>query len=215
MAVTKTVNVETTNARASTTLTDTTPTVPLPDTPQGLMVIGPQVTLHFVEDEWNQANSYDYYDVVQVDGTSYIAVQDVPAGTEITNTEYWAKWNDPNAQLALLQQTVEQFDGRINELETADDNLNELISPLHLKLYEPSNGYLGGNYPAGEESIALSGGTVIHKRPYGSYSDAAGIFVNVGDNLFMDEQICKLPLHILMLVIQWDCLFMVLICLLL
>ena len=113
MAVTKTVNVETTNARASTTLIDTTPTVPLPDTPQGLMVIGPQVTLHFVEDEWNKANSYDYYDVVQVDGTSYIAVQDVPANTEITNTTYWAKWNDPNAQVELLQQTVSQFEGRI------------------------------------------------------------------------------------------------------
>ena len=113
MAVTKTVNVETTNARASTTLTDTTPTVPLPDTPQGLMVIGPQVTLHFVEDEWNQANSYDYYDVVQVDGTSYIAVQDVPANTPITNTTYWAKWNDPNAQVELLQQTVGTFEARI------------------------------------------------------------------------------------------------------
>ena len=114
MAVTKTVNVETTNARASTTLTDTTPTVPLPDIPQGLMVIGPQVTLHFVEGAWNKANSYDYYDVVQIDGTSYIAVQDVPANTEITNTAYWAKWNDPNQQVELMQQTISQYDARIN-----------------------------------------------------------------------------------------------------
>ena len=113
MAITKTVNVETTNAHASTTLTDTTPTVPLPDTPQGLMVIGPQVTLHFVEDEWNQANTYDYYDVVQVDGTSYIAVQDVPANTPITNTDYWAKWNDPNQQVELMQETISQYDARI------------------------------------------------------------------------------------------------------
>lgn len=123
MAVTKTVNVETTNARASTTLTDTTPTVPLPDTPQGLMVIGPQVTLHFVKDAWNKANSYDYYDVVQVDGTSYIAVQDVPANTEITNTTYWAKWNDPNAQVELLQQTVSTFDARIKANATGIANI--------------------------------------------------------------------------------------------
>ena len=130
MAVTKTVNVETTNARASTTLTDTTPTVPLPDTPQGLMVIGPQVTLHFVEDEWNQANSYDYYDVVQVDGTSYIAVQDVPANTPITNTEYWAKWNDPNAQVELLQQTVSQFDGRIaDNTENIANITSNIVTP--------------------------------------------------------------------------------------
>ena len=118
MALTKTVNVETTNARASTTLTDTTPTVPLPDTPQGLMVIGPQVTLHFVEGDWNQANSYDYYDVVQVDGTSYIAVQDVPANTAITNTAYWAKWNDPNAQVEQVQETVSTFDARITAAQS-------------------------------------------------------------------------------------------------
>lgn len=111
----KTVNVETTNARATTTLQDTTPTVPLPDMPQGLMVLGPQVTLHFVEGEWDKANTYDYYDVVQVNGTSYIAVQDVPASTEITDTEYWAKWNDPNAQVELLQQTVAALDSRITE----------------------------------------------------------------------------------------------------
>lgn len=114
MAETKTVNVETTNARASTTLTDTTPTVPLQDLPQGLMVVGPQVTLHFVEDAWNKANTYDYYDVVQVDGTSYIAVQDVPANIEITDTEYWAKWNDPNAQIALMQEAIANFQNALN-----------------------------------------------------------------------------------------------------
>ena len=131
MADTKTVNVETTNARASTTLTDTTPTVPLPDMPQGLMVIGPQVTLHFVEGAWNKSNSYDYYDVVQIDGTSYIAVQDVPANTEITNTEYWAKWNDPNAQVQLLQQTVSEFDDRITDV--TDSYKNAMYSPEDYK----------------------------------------------------------------------------------
>lgn len=130
MAITKTVNVETTNARASTTLTDTTPTVPLPDTPQGLMVIGPQVTLHFVEGAWNQANSYDYYDVVQVDGTSYIAVQDVPVGTEITNTEYWAKWNDPNAQLETLQDAINTFTSKIETIDTDIDEINTSIDSL-------------------------------------------------------------------------------------
>lgn len=125
MAFTKTVNVETTNARASTTLTDITPTVPLPDMPQGLMVIGPQVTLHFVEGEWNQANSYDYYDVVQVDGTSYIAVQDVPANTEITDTEYWAKWNDPNAQLEQIQKSLQQV------VDVVDNSLTKPLDVVY------------------------------------------------------------------------------------
>ena len=144
MAVTKTVNVETTNARASTTLTDTTPTVPLPDTPQGLMVIGPQVTLHFVEGEWDKANSYDYYDVVQVDGTSYIAVQDVPANTTITNTDYWAKWNDPNAQVELLQQTVNTFDGRITENSKSIAQLDNKVTKIEEQVSGiPANGMFG------------------------------------------------------------------------
>lgn len=143
----KTVNVETTNARATTMLEDTTPTVPLPDLPQGLMVLGPQVTLHFVEGEWNQANSYDYYDVVQVDGTSYIAVQDVPANTPITNTDYWAKWNDPNAQVELLQETVGMFDSRISAAEsdaeaantaaTAAADFNSNLKTLYAAIGQP------------------------------------------------------------------------------
>lgn len=118
---TKVANIETPNARVRTSVTDTTPTVPMPDTPQGLMVIGPQVTLRFIVDEWNSENSYDYYDVVLVDGTSYIAVQDVPAGIEITDTDYWAKWNDPNAQVKLLQDAVAQFDSRLENAEEAID----------------------------------------------------------------------------------------------
>lgn len=165
MAITKTVNVETTNAHASTTLTDTTPTVPLPDMPQGLMVIGPQVTLHFVEGEWNQANSYDYYDVVQVDGTSYIAVQDVPANTDITNTEYWAKWNDPNAQMELLQQTVGQFDGRITENTTAINTLKKYATFTTPEYY----GAIGDGITDDTEAVAnafKSGLPIIASNKY-------------------------------------------------
>lgn len=166
MAVTKTVNVEATNARASTTLTDTTPTVPLPDTPQGLMVIGPQVTLHFVEDVWNKANSYDYYDVVQVDGTSYIAVQDVPANTEITNSAYWAKWNDPNAQVAQMQDTISTFDGRITE---NTNNITKLGDELDKK---------------GRTCAVLIGNSFT----VGYYTHNYGIADALSDAGFFDEQ---------------------------
>lgn len=154
MAITKTVNVETTNARASTTLTDTTPTVPLPDTPQGLMVIGPQVTLHFVEGEWNQANSYDYYDVVQVDGNSYIAVQDVPANTEITNTTYWAKWNDPNAQVKQMQDTIATYNGRINNVEIGLAKLERGIKRLNVIDYGADPTGESDSYPAFASAVS-------------------------------------------------------------
>ena len=160
---TKVANIETTNARVQTRVTDTTPTVPLPDTPQGLMVVGPQVTLKFIHGEWSSANSYDYYDVVQVDGTSYIAVQDVPANTEITDTEYWAKWNDPNAQVELLQNTVAMFEGR---LDTAENEIDEKAPIMHTSTDGTygvgSDSYfghvkIGSNYESGgNQNTALS-----------------------------------------------------------
>ena len=112
---TKTGVLTTPTAKATTVLEDSSPVLPLPDTPQGVMAVGPQVSLRFIKEAYNQANSYNYYDVVNVDGTSYIALQNVPANTPITDTDYWVKWNDPNAQFSLLQTTVEQFDGRITE----------------------------------------------------------------------------------------------------
>ena len=109
--------IETPNAYVKTSVKDRTPTVPLPDTPQGMMVIGPRVTLHFITDAWSNANTYQYYDCVNVDGTSYIAIKDVPSGIEIANADYWIKWNDPNAQVALLQNTVAGYDARITAAE--------------------------------------------------------------------------------------------------
>lgn len=127
---TKTGVLTTPSAKATTVLEDSTPVLPLPDMPQGVMAVGPQVTLRFIKEAYNQANSYNYYDVVKVDGTSYIALQNVPANTPITNTDYWVKWNDPNAQVELLQSTVEQFDGRItantNSITTANGNIEQL-----------------------------------------------------------------------------------------
>ena len=205
MAVTKTVNVETTNARASTTLTDTTPTVPLPDMPQGLMVIGPQVTLHFVKDEWDKTNSYDYYDVVQVDGTSYIAVQDVPANTEITNTTYWAKWNDPNAQVELLQNTVNTFDARITAAQssanTAQQTANQAVESVNNIKTKSLYGFVNiidygakgdgstDNLTAFNDAIEAAGNGGIVYVPEGTYYVSAPINITqpitlIGSNWF-------------------------------
>lgn len=125
---------QTTNAKATTTLEDTSPAVPLPDTPQGVMVLGPQVTFNFIQEPYNQGNSYNYYDVVLVDGTSYIAVQNVPANTPITNTDYWAKWNAPNAEFEQLQDTVETFDQRIRDNADAIVLANNHISEINEKI---------------------------------------------------------------------------------
>lgn len=87
--------------------------------PMGLRAMGPRITFHFVG-EWDAETSYVIYDVVRVNGTSYIGNKiNIAKGInpETDNEVHWVKWNDPNAQVELLQQTVNAFDGRINEAE--------------------------------------------------------------------------------------------------
>lgn len=88
--------------------------------PLGMRAMGPRITFHFVG-EWDAETSYVLYDVVRVNGTSYIGNKiNINKGInpETDNNVHWVKWNDPNAQVELLQQTVNAFDGRITEAET-------------------------------------------------------------------------------------------------
>lgn len=43
---------------------------------------------------WSSSTTYARLDIVSNDGSSYIAIQGVPAGTAITNTSYWQKFAD-------------------------------------------------------------------------------------------------------------------------
>lgn len=114
------------NANVRGTLTDeriAEPAVPSP----GLVTMGPRVTFNFVTDPWSKDNSYTYYDVVNISGASYIARQNVPAGIEITNEDYWIRWNDANAQFAELENVVNSFDERITANTNAiTENTNEI-----------------------------------------------------------------------------------------
>lgn len=103
------------------TVTDKLPALP-GTPPTGRTAIGPRITPNFITDPWSSDNTYQYYDVVLVEGNSYIARKAVPAGIQITNTEYWIHWADPNAQFQELQNTVQTFDGRITENATAIQN---------------------------------------------------------------------------------------------
>lgn len=111
---------QTDNAVVSGTVTDRQMIIPeVP--PQGLMSVGPRVTPNYIKEPWSALNSYAYFDVVRdVAGSSYIAIKPlVPAGTELTDEDYWFKWSDPNAQLNELEQIVKLYDGRISQNASA------------------------------------------------------------------------------------------------
>lgn len=152
MAYTKKQSVlQTPTAKATTVLEDTDAVLPLPNMPQGVMALGPRITFNFITSGYNQGNSYNYYDVVNIDGTSYIAIQDVPANTPITNTAYWIKWNDPNAQYALLQNTVQAFNGRLTATETVVKQNTDAINKLDRTVNDGKYLCLGDSWVAGGE----------------------------------------------------------------
>lgn len=76
--------------------------------------VGPRIIPHLWDPIlWDASTQYDALAVVQYNGVPYIARYVPPQGTLPTNTEYWVRWADFNAQMAQLQQTVESFDNRI------------------------------------------------------------------------------------------------------
>lgn len=76
--------------------------------------IGPRIIPHLWDPIlWDASTQYDALAVLQYNGAYYVARYAPPLGTPPTNTTYWVKWADFNAQMAQLQQTVETFDNRI------------------------------------------------------------------------------------------------------
>lgn len=112
---------QTDNAVVQGTVTDRAMVIPdIP--PQGLMSVGPRVTPHFVKPSlWSALTTYHFFDAVHdAAGASYVAIKpEVPAGTELTDEDYWFLWADPNSQFADLSELVNTFNGRITQ-NTAD-----------------------------------------------------------------------------------------------
>ena len=108
---------QTDNAVVSGTVTDRQMIIPeVP--PQGLMSVGPRVTPNFVKPrEWNAQTTYHFFDAVRdAAGNAYIATKPVvPAGTPLTNEDYWFLWADPDTRFDDLNETVKTFNQRITQ----------------------------------------------------------------------------------------------------
>ena len=111
---------QTDNSVVQGTVTDRAMAIPdIP--PQGLMSVGPRVTPHFVKPSlWSALTTYHFFDAVHdAAGASYVAIKpEVPAGTALTDEEYWFLWADPNSQFADLSELVKTYNGRIAQNTT-------------------------------------------------------------------------------------------------
>lgn len=64
---------------------------------------------------WDKASEYAALSVVYANEQSYVSRKTVPANTEITNTEFWIKSADWNAQVTQYNQNVEQYEQEVLE----------------------------------------------------------------------------------------------------
>lgn len=100
--------------------------------------------------------AYEHLTIVMTEGgQTYMSRCTVPAGTPLTDTTYWAKFAEFNAQFALLQQTVETYNARITQAQTdANDaklqvaDADEIIAQLQ--------GILEGYTEAGSVANAIT-----------------------------------------------------------
>lgn len=65
--------------------------------------------------EWSSTKEYEPLTIVLHEGSSYTSKQFVPVGIDITNTDFWARTGDYNAQVELYRRETQQAVAQIND----------------------------------------------------------------------------------------------------
>ena len=80
---------------------------------------------------WDKASEYAALSVVYTNDQSYVSRKTVPANTEITNTEFWIKSADWNAQVTQYNKNVEQYQANVERynqnVETYNANVDNFF----------------------------------------------------------------------------------------
>ena len=80
---------------------------------------------------WDKASEYAALSVVYTNDQSYVSRKTVPANTEITNTEFWIKSADWNAQVTQYNQNVEKYQTNVERynqnVETYNANVDNFF----------------------------------------------------------------------------------------
>ena len=59
--------------------------------------------------EWDSLRTYEALTIVTYLGTSYTSKKTVPAGVQLSNTEYWVVTGNYNAQVSMLSGKVDEL----------------------------------------------------------------------------------------------------------
>lgn len=80
--------------------------------------------------EWDSLRAYENLTIVTYQGTSYTSRKNVPAGTALSNSEYWVPTGNYNAQVELYRQEVEELDGDVTTLSGNVSTLSGTVQTL-------------------------------------------------------------------------------------
>lgn len=132
---------------------------------------------------WDKEKNYEPLVIVEYQGNSYTSKTFVPAGVEITNTDYWALTGNYNAQVEYYRQETEAVKNRIDALEPKVSN--NTINIMNLKMVAGNYvnaleaGIVAGNQEVRAENSAIINDLMAAHRivyfPNGDYYFSEGI----------------------------------------
>lgn len=78
--------------------------------------------------EWDINTAYEINMIVFVGKRAYTAIQNVPTGIQITNTEYWSETGVPYIDLEDIRTHLNNLDTEVDGLETDIDGLDTRVT---------------------------------------------------------------------------------------
>lgn len=80
---------------------------------------------------WDKSSEYAALSVVYANEQSYVSRKTVPANTEITNTEFWIKSADWNAQVTQYNQNVEQYQANVERYNQNVETYTQAVNQFY------------------------------------------------------------------------------------
>lgn len=80
---------------------------------------------------WSNSKQYAALSVVYADNRSYVSRKTVPAGTPITNTEFWVQSSDWNAQVAEYNLKVEGYNANVEQYNKNVQDYSAAVSGFY------------------------------------------------------------------------------------
>mgnify|MGYP004693705157 CR=1 FL=1 len=131
--------------------------------------------------EWNKALSYEAMTIATYLGNSFTSKKPVPAGIDITNTDYWVNTGNYNAQVEQYRREVATIKGQFQSVKdygavgdgVTDDTaaFRAALSDGNKRIYIPEGSYkITGTVELFSNTTIICRGSVTHRVNAGNWS---------------------------------------------